>query len=578
MGRTKRCLALITALLILVLTGCGSLNDESREVQDEKTSETSAAEISAAEEASSETSEESSEETSEETPVERFIYKHVVIIGVDGAGNFHRNCDTPNMENIFASGAYTDYCRASSPSISAQCWGTMLIGVKPYVHKLTNDSISAKAYTNDEYPTIFRYVREAHPDAELGAFCNWYPIYEGIIEKNIGVTTARGEDDVLTPKICDYIKDKKPELLFIQFDSVDHAGHAYGYGKDGYLKALEKVDGYVGEIYGAIEEAGILDDTLVILTADHGGINTSHGGASEEEMNTYFAAVGKTVNGNQSLDVKGRDLAAIIACALGVHGNEKWDSFVPQEMFTDNMHPEKRPDDVISDRTSEPTPEKGSENAIENFIDPSRLRVGLFFDGGLDDIVGNEEVKTVGTVYYPDGFYGESLRVSSEGYLSLPKLRFGKDSFTVCMWLKVDEGVGGDPAVFSNKNWVSGMNNGFVYCYNGASKFNVGNNSARDDFNYGEPEDFTKWNHVILSVDRENGEVKVYTNFSETACDKLKAAFSSSVFDSGLPFNVGQDGTGKYNCAFSGQVDDLLVFDGAFTADDAEKLGKYYIK
>ena len=580
MKRSKRCLALLLALLLFVLSGCGGANDESGEEQS-KTSGTDCTETSEIEEKSEEISEisnETSEETSEEIPVERSTYKHVIIIGVDGAGNFHRNCNTPNMDGIFAEGAYTDYCRASSPSISAQCWGAMLIGVKPYVHKLTNDSISAKPYTSDEYPTIFRYVREAHHDAELGAFCNWYPIYEGIIEKNIGVTTAKGDDDVLTPKICDYIKDKKPELLFIQFDSVDHAGHAYGYGKDAYLKAIEKVDSYVGDIYGAICDAGILDDTLLILTADHGGINTSHGGASEEEMNTYFAAIGKTVNKNPSLDVKGRDIAAIVAYALGVEGNEKWDSFVPQEMFTDNMTPEKRPDDVIADRTSEPTPEKGSEKAIENFIDTSKLRVGLFFDGGINDIVGTEEVKTVGTVYYPDGWYGSSLRVSSEGYLSLPGLRFGNDSFTVCMWLKVDDGVGGDPAVFSNKNWVSGMNNGFVYCYNGASKFNVGNTSIRDDFNYGEPEDFTKWNHVILSVDRKSGEVKVYTNFRETARDVLKSGFDNSSFDSGLPFNVGQDGTGRYNCAFSGQVDDLLVFDGAFTADDAEKLGKYYLK
>ena len=264
---------------------------------------------------------------------ERVTYKHVIIIGIDGAGNFHKDCDTPNMDEIFlGNGAWTDFCRASTPSISAQCWGSMLLGVKPSVHKLTNDIIGSKEYKNADYPTIFKLVREAHPDAELGAFCNWYPISDGIIERDLDVTTDRGEDDVLTGKICSYINLKKPELLFIQFDSVDHAGHSATYGSKTYLKALETVDGCVGEIYNAIKSAGILDDTLLIITADHGGLGTSHGGSSDAEMNTFFGAVGKSVNPTSDLTMTGRDLASIVCYALGVEGNEKWDSYIPANL------------------------------------------------------------------------------------------------------------------------------------------------------------------------------------------------------------------------------------------------------
>ena len=33
----------------------------------------------------------------------------------------------------------------------------------------------------------------------------------------------------------------------------------------------QSVDGYIGEIMRAFEDAGIYDETLFILTADHGG-------------------------------------------------------------------------------------------------------------------------------------------------------------------------------------------------------------------------------------------------------------------------------------------------------------------
>lgn len=45
----------------------------------------------------------------------------------------------------------------------------------------------------------------------------------------------------------------------------------------------------------AVREAGIMDDTVVILTADHGGIETGHGGKTMNEMQTPIVFYGKNV-------------------------------------------------------------------------------------------------------------------------------------------------------------------------------------------------------------------------------------------------------------------------------------------
>ena len=53
-------------------------------------------------------------------------YSHVIVIGVDGAGSWVREADTPCFDKIFEKGAVTYNALSSKPTISAECWGSML--------------------------------------------------------------------------------------------------------------------------------------------------------------------------------------------------------------------------------------------------------------------------------------------------------------------------------------------------------------------------------------------------------------------------------------------------------------------
>lgn len=263
------------------------------------------------------------------------LYKHVVIVGIDGAGTYARKIDTPNMDGIFADGLLTKKCKTAKPSISAECWGSMFTGVEPFVHEITNKRVKNFQYTFDAFPTIFKLARDTHPDAKLAAFCNWSAIYKGIIEPGLDVTTGTGSDEEVTQLAIDYFKKEKPEIMFVHFDSVDHEGHFKGFGSKSYKTALKTVDGYLGKIYQAVKDAGMADETLFILTADHGGIFRTHGGNTLEECRVYFGAVGKTVAKNTKLVLNGRDLAPIVCRALNLKTNKNWHAKVPEKMFTD---------------------------------------------------------------------------------------------------------------------------------------------------------------------------------------------------------------------------------------------------
>lgn len=271
------------------------------------------------------------------TPKSQGAYKRVVILGVDGAGAWFSESVTPRTYEIFKDAASAHDVVTSFPTISGQCWGSMLHGVLPELHGLTNQIVGSTPYPVDSpYPSIMRVARDADADAKLASFCNWNPINFGIIENNIGVVEGTGNDNEVTAQILSYLESNDPEILFVQFDSVDGAGHGNGYGTEGHLAALTAVDAMIGRIYDAYKAKGLLDDALFIVTADHGGNGHSHGGDTPQERLVYLGVRGKTITKASTIvNAEVQDIPAIAAYALGLPKPSTWTGSVPVGVFPD---------------------------------------------------------------------------------------------------------------------------------------------------------------------------------------------------------------------------------------------------
>ena len=260
-------------------------------------------------------------------------YKHVVLIGVDGMGAYCKNADVKNINRIFEHGAVTYECSSVYRTVSAQCWGSMLMGVAPETHGLTNQKLINEENI-DGCPTVFRIIHEAFPDSHSASFCCWNPINHGIVEDLPSLTREKVGDDAAAARVEEYIRERGvPALLFIQMNRIDASGHKYGYGTPDYLRDVEEADSYVGDVYSVYERAGVLSETLFIVTADHGGIEKTHGGGSPEEMNVFFGAAGHNVRNVTIERMCIQDIPAIIAYALGAPSPSHWASSVPPDMF-----------------------------------------------------------------------------------------------------------------------------------------------------------------------------------------------------------------------------------------------------
>lgn len=127
----------------------------------------------------------------------------------------------------------------------------------------------------------------------------------------------------------------KPNLIFIHFSDPDSAGHGYGWGneKEGikpppeYLASLQRCDEALGLIVNAIKRSGVWEKTLLIVTADHGGHNKTHGSADPEDVNIPWIAAGGLASrrGELNRQIKTMDTAATALAALGIRVPQNWD-------------------------------------------------------------------------------------------------------------------------------------------------------------------------------------------------------------------------------------------------------------
>ncbi|MHB1357898.1 MAG: alkaline phosphatase family protein [Anaerolineae bacterium] len=269
------------------------------------------------------------------------LCSRAIIIGLDGAGNAPRDCATPCMDTVFDRGVVSYTARTSFPSSSGECWGSLFHGVGPEKHGLDNAMVGSRRYPEDSpYPSFMKLARERWPDCALASFSNWAPINHGIIEGSCGCHLESMEDDALADNVVSYIGSHDPRILFVQMDHVDHAGHAYGYWTPEYYAQVRQNDALIGRILGALEARGMLQDSLVILCADHGGGGAdprSHGSADARDMTIFWGCSGPGIRRGQVITdaVNIKDTAAVVARALGLEIPAGWDCRVPEGIFED---------------------------------------------------------------------------------------------------------------------------------------------------------------------------------------------------------------------------------------------------
>lgn len=124
------------------------------------------------------------------------------------------------------------------------------------------------------------------------------------------------------------------DLMFIHIGSPDYRGHKYGWMSDAQLNALRDGDAALGLLLAALDQYGLRDSTLIIVTSDHGGHGKTHIGTVIEDLLIPWIASGPGVHfGELQMQIHTMDTAATAAYALELPIPAEWDGHPVLEAF-----------------------------------------------------------------------------------------------------------------------------------------------------------------------------------------------------------------------------------------------------
>jgi predicted AlkP superfamily pyrophosphatase or phosphodiesterase len=245
--------------------------------------------------------------------------EHVFIVSIDGAKPaVVAESEMPTLKKIAAEGAVTWQASTIFPSITLPSHTSMLTGVGPDKHQvLWNGWTPIRGPV--KVPTVFSLLRAAEPKAVTGMFVGKVKFRHLWLENTLDVFDFGGPQTPArvagTPEIekdkkpsqmvaknaAAWIKANKPRLAFVHFADPDTAGHKSGWGSLEQKEAFKVTDQALWQVWQAIKEAGIADTSVLIVSADHGGHDKTHGLNIPEDMTIPWVAWGKDVKKNATI-------------------------------------------------------------------------------------------------------------------------------------------------------------------------------------------------------------------------------------------------------------------------------------
>ena len=275
------------------------------------------------------------------TPIPRPA--RVLIISIDG---FRPDAIelTPmrNLQTLMQESAYSLVAQTIFPSATLPSHTSMLTGLCPDKHGVNwNDYIPGLGYANGTDIFDLAHAAGLRTVMVVGK------------EKLRQITEPEStdvfefindRDVVIAARVAELI----PEgfgLMFVHFPTPDWMGHAYGWLSPEQFSVLFRADEALQTILDALENAGMREDTLIIVTADHGGHDTTHGTRQLEDMTIPWIVAGPGVRHMVlSTEVNTTDTAATVAWALALPPQPSWDGLPVLEAFglPDTPHPQPR--------------------------------------------------------------------------------------------------------------------------------------------------------------------------------------------------------------------------------------------
>ncbi|MBB5018498.1 hypothetical protein HNQ59_001787 [Chitinivorax tropicus] len=220
----------------------------------------------------------------------------VLLVGIDGVQYQKLQAVNPvNFSRLYSAQSYTGGVAGAAveqSTVSGPGWSTILTGVWAGKHGVySNDKVPA----NPAFPSLFKRIRDARPNAYIASINNWASINENFYKNDVAtnnLTVSGIDDQAVTDRAVDTLKNTAADFTFVHLDDPDHAGHTSCFGA-AYDQSLRDSDRRLGQMLDAVAARQAKgEDWLVLVTTDHGrdSAGCNHGQQTVTEKTTFIAS------------------------------------------------------------------------------------------------------------------------------------------------------------------------------------------------------------------------------------------------------------------------------------------------
>ena len=270
------------------------------------------------------------------------IVRRVLILSIDGLRpDAISLAPMPNLQALMLTGAYTLTAQTIFPSVTLPAHTSMLTGLCPSKHGVDwNDYLPDKGYAKGV--GLFNLAHAAGLKTVM--FVGKEKLRQITEPANVDIFRYINDRDVV---IAQRITEEFPVdfgLMFVHFATPDAMGHVYGWMSPQYISVVQRADEALGTILKALDDHGLRQETLIIVTADHGGHAQTHGSRMPEDMTIPWVISGPGVRpGPLTSPIQTTDTAATAAWALNLPRPAEWDGWPVFEAFGEFIQPRPVP-------------------------------------------------------------------------------------------------------------------------------------------------------------------------------------------------------------------------------------------
>jgi predicted AlkP superfamily pyrophosphatase or phosphodiesterase len=248
----------------------------------------------------------------------------VILISIDGMrSDGLRACGNPYTGKLEEMCTYTYTCQSMNPSVTFPCHFSMTHSVTPQRH-----GILTNTYVPQVRPVMGIFEKIKHAGGISAMFYGWEPLRDiaspGALKFStyINAYMKESSDTVLTDEAIRVIGENKPDFAFLYMVETDEkGGHDNGWMSDEYLRRISIA---IDNVKRVIDTFG--DEYSVIVMADHGGHDRSHGSTLPEDMTIPFFFYGSEFLGGKEVEgISLLDIAPTIAHLMGIEPEKEWE-------------------------------------------------------------------------------------------------------------------------------------------------------------------------------------------------------------------------------------------------------------